>query len=149
MSVIALPHADRRWNCADAAGTHVQRMVLSSHRGGPGRSAHTVVSARGDIDASNAKEFAVAVCELAGVNGTVTLDLSALNFLAVDGFAALHAVNAHLTRAGVFWAVLPGPAVRRVLQLCDPAGVIPVSTDGPRLYAVRSQAGPAAKAQPA
>lgn len=56
----------------------------------------------------------------------VTLDLSELQFFAFDGVAGLHAVNAHLTRAGVPWSVLPGAAVTRVLTLCDPERLIPL-----------------------
>lgn len=88
---------------------------------------HVTVAVRGEVDACNAKDFAIAVCEAVIDAERVTLDLSHLEFIAFDGVAALHAINAHLTRAGVPWQVLPGAAVTRVLGLCDPERVIPLA----------------------
>ncbi|WP_157897692.1 STAS domain-containing protein [Mycolicibacterium rutilum] len=89
------------------------------------------VFADGEIDAANAKEFAVAVCDAVAGAERVTLDLSGLEFIAIDGVAALHAINAHLTRAGVPWCVLPGPAASRVLGICDREHVIPLLQPAP------------------
>lgn len=58
--------------------------------------------------------------------GQVTLDLSHLDFFALDGVTALHALNAHLLRAEVPWCLLAGAAVSRVLMLCDPEKLIPL-----------------------
>lgn len=88
---------------------------------------HVTVAVRGEVDACNAKDFAIAVCEAVVGAERVTLDLSQLEFIAFDGVAALHAVNAHLSRADVPWCVLPGAAVSRVLDLCDPEQVIPLA----------------------
>ena len=66
---------------------------------GRGTSRRTTVRVCGEVDAANAKEFAVAVYEaIPPAARSVTLDLSDLDFIAVDGIAALHAINAHLTR---------------------------------------------------
>lgn len=89
-----------------------------------------VIAAVGEVDAKNAKAFADQVCALiadAGQGRDITVDLSELDFLAVDGCTALHAVNALVMRCGASWAVLPSPAVHRVLQLCDPASLIPLT----------------------
>jgi anti-anti-sigma factor len=83
------------------------------------------VVVRGEVDAANAKEFALAVCERLPNAGAVILDLTGLEFIAVDGIAALHAINAHLTRNGATWHTVPSRAVQRVLDLCDPEGLIP------------------------
>lgn len=91
--------------------------------GAPG---HIVVSVTGEVDAANAKEFAAVVTETIAGARHVTLDLSCLNFFALDGVAALHAINARLLRDGVPWRVLPGNAVSRVLALCDPEELIPL-----------------------
>jgi anti-anti-sigma factor len=91
------------------------------------RSKHTTVSVTGEVDACNAKQFAVAVCAAVADAPRVTLDLSDLEFMSFDGVTALHAVNAHLTRAEVPWCVLAGSAVARVLGLCDPEHVIPLA----------------------
>jgi hypothetical protein len=79
----------------------------------------------GEVDAANAKDFAVAVCEAAAGHTAVDVDLRGLGFLAVDGIAALHAINAQFVRHDVAWAVVPGRAVSRLLALCDPEGIIP------------------------
>ncbi|ODQ87538.1 hypothetical protein BHQ18_23315 [Mycolicibacterium flavescens] len=97
---------------------------------GPG-AANVTIFATGEVDAANAKEFSLAVCEAVGDAERVLLDLSALEFIAIDAVAALHAVNAHLTRAGVPWSVLPGAAVARVLAICDREHVIPLLDAGP------------------
>lgn len=100
--------------------------VAASERTGKTTKSVTVM-VTGEVDATNAKEFAVAVCAAGAGASRVTLDVSGLEFMAFDGVAALHAINAHLTRADVPWCVLPGAAVSRVLGLCDPEHVIPVA----------------------
>ena len=61
-------------------------------------------------------------------NAALVLDLSAVNFLAFDGASALYAISAHLAREDVTWCVVASPAVARVLELCDPEGLIPATT---------------------
>lgn len=92
----------------------------------------SVVTAVGEVDAGNAKSFADQVCAAISIAdcsaGTeIAVDLSGVDFFALDGCTALHAVNALVMRLGVEWSVLPSPAVHRVLQLCDPARLIPVT----------------------
>jgi anti-anti-sigma factor len=89
-----------------------------------------IIAAAGEVDADNAKSFADQVCGLiagAGPGRDITVDLSEVDFLAVDGCTALHAVNAAVMRRGGSWSVIPSPAVYRVLQLCDPASLIPLT----------------------
>ena len=104
-----------------------RRLSVSASMWASEKAKHITVSVSGEVDAANAKDFAVAVCEAVDDARRVTLDLSELEFIAFDGVAALHAVNAHLTRAQVPWCVAPGAAVTRVLDLCDPEGLIPVA----------------------
>lgn len=91
--------------------------------GGPD---HIVVSVTGEIDAANVKDFAAVVLDAITDAARVTLDLSGLDFFAIDGVTALHALNARLLRAGVSWCVVPGAATSRVLALCDPEELIPL-----------------------
>lgn len=109
--------------------THSDRLALSTQSGGRPPEEHLRVSVRGEVDAANAKDFAVAVCEAIDFwqarPARVEIDLRDLGFLAVDGIAALHALNAQFLRHDVPWTVIPGPAVSRLLALCDPEGVIP------------------------
>jgi anti-anti-sigma factor len=85
------------------------------------------VAVSGEVDAANAKEFAVTVGELAAGADRLTLDLTGLGFIALDGCAALHSINTQMMRAGTEWQVLPGAAVRRLLALCDRERLIPVA----------------------
>jgi anti-anti-sigma regulatory factor len=80
----------------------------------------------GEVDTYNGKELAVALCDAAEAARHVTVDLSRLDFMGIDGVAALHAINARLVRSSTPWTIVPGPAVSRVLELCDPEGLIPV-----------------------
>lgn len=80
---------------------------------------------RGEVDAHNAKEFAHVVRDAADSCAGVVLDLTEVPFMAFDGLSALYAISAHLLREGSEWCVVPSPAVSRVLQLCDPEGLIP------------------------
>lgn len=105
--------------------TRSERLSITTRSWGRKADRHIAVSVFGEVDACNAKEFAVAVCEAAAGHAAVVVDLSALSFLAVDGIAGLHAINAQLIRHDVTWTVVPGRPVARLLDLCDPEGVIP------------------------
>ena len=85
------------------------------------------MSVSGEIDSVDAAEFAATVRDAAGRRGGLILDLTQVDFMAVDGVSALHAINAHLLRNGVEWCIVASPSVIRVLELCDPEGLIPVA----------------------
>ena len=84
-----------------------------------------IVSAFGDIDASNAS----ALTEYALVSAVrcrgLILDLSGLKFCGTEGFSALHRVSVRCARADIGWMVVSGAAVSRLLRLCDPHGSLP------------------------
>lgn len=98
---------------------------------GRGSSRQATVSVCGEVDAGNAKLFAHTVRDAADGNAAVVLDLSEVSFMAFDGASALYAISAHLAREEVSWCVVPSPPVSRVLQLCDPEGLIPVAKISP------------------
>lgn len=115
---------------------HAGRLSVSARP----RGRRVRIAVRGEVDATNAKDLAVAVCAAVGPgHRMVELDLQALGFLAVDGIAALHAINARLARHGVTWTVLPSRPVSRLLALCDPEGLIPRANAAPQ----QAQAEPA------
>jgi anti-anti-sigma factor len=92
------------------------------------KSSVTVISAYGEIDASNAGTLAeYALGHMTGCRGLI-LDLLGLEFFGAKGFSALHEVSAGCARAGVGWAVVPGAAVSRVLRICDPQGTLPAAS---------------------
>ena len=91
------------------------------------RSWVAVISAHGDIDASNAETLTeYTLVHLMRCRGLI-LDLRGLDFFGTEGFAALHRVSVCCARAGIGWAVVPGEAVSRVLRIGDPQGWLPAA----------------------
>ena len=79
-----------------------------------------LISAHGDIDASNASglaEYAMAHTEDAAC---LMLDLTGVGFFGTAGFAALNTVDTSWSRRGLDWMLIPGDAVNRLLRICDP-----------------------------
>jgi anti-anti-sigma factor len=84
-----------------------------------------IVSAYGDIDATNASTLTdYAPVNAARCRGLI-LDLSGLEFFGTEGFSALHRVSVRCARTGIGWVVVPGAAVSRLLRICDPHGSLP------------------------
>jgi anti-anti-sigma factor len=89
------------------------------------------VAVTGEIDAVNARALArFAECRT-GISRQLMLDLRAVDFFGIDGFAALHYISVHCGRSDVDWAIVGGPPVRRVLSICDPEGELPMADDVP------------------
>jgi anti-anti-sigma factor len=84
-----------------------------------------IVSASGDIDATNASTLTDYALENAVRCRELILDLSGLKFCGTEGFSALHRVSVSCAHAGIGWVVVPGAAVSRLLRLCDPHGSLP------------------------
>jgi anti-anti-sigma factor len=92
------------------------------------KSSVAVISAHGDIDASNAGTLAeYTLGHVMGCRGLI-LDLRGLDFFGATGFSTLHKVSAGCARAGIGWALVPGAAVSRVLRICDPQGTLPAAS---------------------
>lgn len=100
-------------------------LTVACRTRGRGRDKEATVAVTGEVDAANAKHFAHAVREAAGASRAVIVDLTDVPFMAFDGASALYAISAHFSREDVSWCVVGSPAVARVLQLCDPEGLIP------------------------
>ena len=92
------------------------------------KSSVAVISAHGDIDASNAGTLAEYT--LGHVTGCrrLILDLRGLDFFGAKGFSALHKVSAGCAHAGIGWALVPSAAVSVVLRICDPQGTLPAAS---------------------
>jgi anti-anti-sigma factor len=85
----------------------------------------TVICARGEIDQANAHTLAeYPSAHLARRCGLI-LDLTGLEFFGAAGFSALHKIWASCAQAGMDWVLVPGAAVSRLLQICDPDGLLP------------------------
>jgi anti-anti-sigma factor len=85
-----------------------------------------VITAHGELDASNAAHLAdyfdlcIAHCT------PLILDLSGLKFFGTDGFSALHLINVKCAGANLRWAVVPSNGVTRLLRICDPDHTLPL-----------------------
>jgi anti-anti-sigma factor len=87
----------------------------------------SVITARGDLDASNAQEFVDYALRDAERTERLALDLTGLDFFGTAGFSALHTLNVRCASAGVEWVLVPSNAVSRVMKICDPDSTLPVA----------------------
>ncbi|BBX10787.1 STAS domain-containing protein [Mycolicibacterium aichiense] len=83
-----------------------------------------LIAAVGEIDASNAGDMLGYVEDNVSGYQQLVIDLSKLDFFATDGFSALHTLTVRCSRRGIDWVLVPGPAVARVLRVCDPEGLV-------------------------
>lgn len=90
-----------------------------------------VVTAHGELDASNANQLADYVQGCAAHSKSITVDLSGLEFFGTAGFSALHTINVRCAGADVRWAVVPSKAVSRLLRICDPDNALPLAESVP------------------
>jgi anti-anti-sigma factor len=90
-----------------------------------------VITAQGELDASNAHQLADYVQRCAAHSKSLILDLSGLDFFGTAGFSALHTINVRCAGADVRWSVVPGKAVSRLLRICDPDHALPVAESVP------------------
>ena len=88
----------------------------------------TVIAADGELDAANADHLAAYVQRSVRRSARVILDLRGLEFIGTAGFSALHRINVVCSGAQAHWALVPSPAVSRLLRICDPDGTLPVTT---------------------
>ena len=85
----------------------------------------TVVSVHGEVDAANARQSSsYAQLHLTHTDRLV-LDLTEVEFFATEAFSMLHTVSVAAAGKDARWALLPSAAVTRMLQICDPDGVLP------------------------
>lgn len=83
----------------------------------------SVVTAQGQLDAANAQQFADFALRHAG--SALILDLVGVEFFGTASFSALHTLNVRCAGSGIKWILVPGAAVNRLLQICDPDAALP------------------------
>ena len=88
-----------------------------------------VVTIRGDVDASNVNRLAGYLERHVAIAEALVVDAIAVDFFGAPAMAALHAVDRCCAAVGISWRLVAGPAVRRVMRVCD-------STDLPRAETV-------------
>jgi anti-anti-sigma factor len=84
-----------------------------------------VITASGELDASNAQELVDYALRDADRTQRLALDLTGIEFFGTAGFSALHTLNVRCAGAGVEWVLVPSTAVRRLLRICDPDSTLP------------------------
>jgi anti-anti-sigma factor len=85
-----------------------------------------VITAHGELDASNAQEFVDYTMRHAATAKRLVLDLSGVEFFGTAGFSALHTVNVRCAAKNVDWVVIPSAAVTRLLRICAPDSALPI-----------------------
>ncbi|WP_123025531.1 STAS domain-containing protein [Mycolicibacterium stellerae] len=90
-----------------------------------------VITAQGDLDASNAQEFVDYALRGAQRTHRLALDLTGVDFFGTAGFSALHTLNVRCAGAGVEWVLVPSNAVSRLMRICDPDSTLPIAATMP------------------
>jgi anti-anti-sigma factor len=85
-----------------------------------------VITAQGELDASNATQLADYFDLCIAHSTPLVLDLSGLKFFGTAGFSALHLINVKCAGANLRWAVVPSKGVTRLLRICDPDHTLPL-----------------------
>jgi anti-anti-sigma factor len=92
-------------------------------------STRTAVAAVGEIDAVNGRALGRYVEANTGVSKQLVLDLRAVDFVGTHAFTALYYISVHCARTDVDWTILGSRPVRRLLEICDPDGELPLAAD--------------------
>jgi anti-anti-sigma factor len=87
----------------------------------------TLISISGEIDASNVDEVSRRASEVVSDCGALIVDLTEVDFIALDGLHALFALNMQCARTGTTWALIASRAVSRLLRLADPDRLLPAA----------------------
>ncbi|MFY9922721.1 MAG: STAS domain-containing protein [Mycobacterium sp.] len=90
-----------------------------------------VITAHGELDASNAQELVDYALRDAERTKRLALDLSGVDFFGTAGFSALHTLNVRCAGAAVEWVLVPSTAVSRLLRICDPDSTLPIAATMP------------------
>ncbi len=108
------------------------------------RSLATVLTVDGEIDATNSDRIAANIRRFVVLRSPLVIDLAKLDFLAVEGFRALLAVERHCRQAGVPMSVVAGTALRAYLRLPEGATLPVASSVSEALHQIAAHAGPVA-----
>lgn len=90
-----------------------------------------VITAVGELDASNAQDLVEYALRDAERSQRLALDLTGVEFFGTAGFSALHTLNVRCAGAGIEWVLVPSTAVSRLLRICDPDSALPIAATVP------------------
>ena len=94
-----------------------------------------VITAHGDLDASNAQKFVDYALRHAERTERLALDLTGVDFFGTAGFSALQTLNVRCADAGVEWVLVPSNAVSRLMKICGPDSALPSAATMPAALA--------------
>ena len=114
------------------------RAAFSAHHG---PASTVIVAVEGEVDASNCRSLARYVERHAAGSTHLVLDLRMVDFFGTAGFATLHNINVICARGGATWTLQAGRRVRRLLEICDPDGALPLEAAQSALNDVRARPG--------
>lgn len=106
---------------ADTWASHAARSVTHWGRSG------AVISVEGELDASNAGQFADYVQLCARSCDWLVLDLDDLDFIGTAGFSMLKTIADRCAEGQIYCTTVPGEAVARLLRICDPDNTVPTA----------------------
>ncbi|ORB02607.1 anti-anti-sigma factor [Mycolicibacter minnesotensis] len=86
-----------------------------------------MVSVEGELDASNASHLADYVQRCACHCAWLILDLDALKFIGTAGFSTLKTIADRCAEAQLYYTMVPGTEVERLLRICDPDHALPTT----------------------
>jgi anti-anti-sigma factor len=85
-----------------------------------------VLTASGEIDASNADNFKKTLSRLTAEGDPLVVDLRAVDFCGVQALRALVSLDEECRESGVAWALVAGRAVNALLRIGDIGAVLPL-----------------------
>jgi anti-anti-sigma factor len=105
---------------------HCGRATFAVRHPSPTRAA---VAVMGEVDAVNARELGRYIERHTHLSKQLVLDLRAVDFFGSQAFTALYYTSVYCARGDVDWIIVGGPAVRRLLSICDPESELPLVDD--------------------
>jgi anti-anti-sigma factor len=82
-----------------------------------------IIAVEGELDASNASQLSSYIERHQFIADRLYLDLREVTFCATAGLAVLYRVQHQRVEHGAYWRLLAGPAVRKLLRVCNAGGL--------------------------
>lgn len=109
-----------------AAGVREDRTAIRERELGPST---ILIAVSGDIDAATAPALLDEIESRARGYHQLVLDLSRIEFFGAAGYSILHRLHVSCTRASIDWVIVAGTEVERLLRVCDPDGIFPLTSN--------------------
>jgi anti-anti-sigma factor len=82
-----------------------------------------IIAVEGELDASNTPQLCSYIERHQFIADRLYLDLRQVTFCATAGLAVLYRVKHQRDEQGAYWRMLTGPAVRKLLRVCNAGGL--------------------------